>query len=247
LFRSSPWLWILALLAAGLALCALEMLRESWVARKVEALSGAGPIGARCAPFARPAEGARPRLYLIGDSGMSRWPPGLIDADWDVVNCGMGGETTAHLVRRIDNFDFVRPNDVVLIAAGVNDLVAASFLDPAAADKAIEQTSQHLSELAQAAGVRARLVLLATLVPPSRPSLIRLPVWKESLREFVALVNGKTRMTGGNGKIAIVDFAAALDSNDRRTPEAFRHDTLHLNASGYSRLAKTLNKALPPL
>jgi lysophospholipase L1-like esterase len=247
LFRSSPWLWILALLAAGLALCALEMLRESWIARKVEALTGAGPIGVKCTPGAPPAEGARPRLYLIGDSGMSRWPPGLIDANWDVVNCGMGGETTAYLVRRIDNFDFVRSKDVVLIAAGVNDLVAASFVDPASADKAIEQTSQHLSELAQAAGARGRLVLLATLVPPSRPSLIRLPVWKESLRDFVARVNEKTRTTGRNGKIAIVDFAAALETNDRRTPDAFRHDTLHLNASGYARLAETLNKALPPL
>jgi len=243
LFRSSPWLWILALVAAGLALCALEILRESWIARKVEALSGAGPIGARCA-LGAPAEGARPRLYLIGDSTMSRWPPGLIDANWDVVNCGMGGETTAHLLRRIDNFDFVRSKDVVLIAAGLNDLVAATFIGPAGADKAIEQTSRHLSELAQAAGARGGLVLLATVVPPSRPSLIRLPVWKESLRDFVARVNEKTRTAGGDRKIAIVDFAAALETNDRRTPDAFRRDTLHLNASGYSRLAETLNKAL---
>ncbi len=242
MFRSSPWLWILALVAAGLALCALAMLRESWIARKVEGLSGAGPIGARCAA---PAEDARPRLYLIGDLTMSRWPPGLIDANWDVVNCGMGGETTAHLLRRIDNFDFVRSHDVVLIAAGLNDLVAATFIDSAGAEKAIERTSQHLSELAQAAGARGRLVLLATLVPPSRPSLVRLPVWKESLRDFVARVNEKTRTIGGDGKIAIVDFAAALDTKDRRTPDAFRHDTLHLNASGYSRLAETLNKALP--
>jgi lysophospholipase L1-like esterase len=245
LFRSSPWLWILALLAAGLALCVLEMLRESWIARKVESLSGAGPIGGKCAPGAPPAVGARPRLFLIGDSAMSRWPPGLIDAKWDIVNCGMGGETTGHLVRRIDNFDFVRSKDVVLIAAGVNDLVAASFIDPAGADKAIEQTLRHLSELAQAAGASARLVLLATLVPPSRPSLIRLPVWRESLRDFVARVNEKTR-TAGRKNIVIVDFAAALETNDRRTPDAFRHDTLHLNASGYARLAETLNKALPP-
>jgi lysophospholipase L1-like esterase len=65
-------------------------------------------------------------------------------------------------------------------------------------------------------------------------------------------------VTGGQAKVALesalglnragfrpIIFAAALDSGDRRTPELFREDTLHLNSAGYVRRTAAVRRALP--
>jgi lysophospholipase L1-like esterase len=235
---------VLAFLAAAaflVAIYAVYLAREAWIADKIAALSAA-PSGERpCLA----KESDRRRLYLIGDSTLARWPAKSFDASWEVINCGVGGETSAQLARRFENFDFVRPQDAVLIASGLNDLVAAAFFDDTRAEEIRRKTTEQLLDLATAAGVRTRSVLLATLVPPSRPSLLRRLVWKESLRDLVAEANSALRAAKAEGRIEIVDFAAALDSGDRRTPDIFREDTLHLNAAGYARLAAAVQRALP--
>jgi lysophospholipase L1-like esterase len=181
---------------------------------------------------------------MIGDSTLARWPPNRMDARWNAVNCGHGGETTAQLVRRMGDFAFLRPGDTVLIAAGLNDLVAAGFSDPAGADKAVAEASRRLIALGRAASARGARVVLATVVPPSSPDFLRLLVWKEAIRDFSARVNADLRSAEREKRFGLVDFAAALESGDRRTPDAFRQDTLHLNAAGYQRLTKALNETL---
>ena len=42
----------------------------------------------------------------------------------------------------------------------------------------------------------------------------------------------------------LIDFSAALGTDDRGTPDAFRADTVHLNPLGYDRLAEALYRAL---
>jgi lysophospholipase L1-like esterase len=235
---------VLAMLAAVaflVAIYAVYLAREAWIAGKIAALSGAVTREHPCVA----TESDRRRLYLIGDSTLARWPTKTLDANWEVVNCGVGGETSAQLARRFENFDFVRPQDAVLIASGMNDLVAAAFFDGPKAEEIRQQTTERLLDLATAARVRSRSVLLATLVPPSRPSLPRRLVWKESLRDLAARVNGDLRAAKAAGRIEIVDFAAALDSGDRRTPDMFREDTVHLNAAGYAKLTAAVHRALP--
>ncbi|WP_294540711.1 SGNH/GDSL hydrolase family protein [uncultured Rhodoblastus sp.] len=239
--QGGPILAILAAAAGIFALYSVYLAREAWIAGRIAALSGAPAGGHSCAG----AESGLRRLYLIGDSTLARWPAKSFGAGWEVINCGIGGETAAQLARRFENFDFVRPQDAVLIAAGLNDLVAAAFFDGAKAKEIREQTTRGLTGLAHAASLRSRHVLLATLVPPSRPDLMRWLVWKESVRDLVAEANGALRGAKLDGRIEIVDFAAALDSADRRTPDIFRADTLHLNEAGYARLAEAVRRALP--
>ena len=232
---------VLAILATALVLVAFYSARNAWIAGKIAALSA--PVSRRVPCAAK--ESDRRRLYLIGDSSLARWPTEDLDAHWDVINCGVGGETAAQLARRFENFDFVRSQDVVLISSGGNDLGAAVFLDAAAAGQIVEKTTDGLIDLAKAASARSRLVLLATLIPPSRPSLARLAVWKESVRDFVFSANARLRKADRDGRIQIVDFAAALDSGDRRTPDVYRGDSVHLNAAGYARLTEAVNRLLP--
>jgi len=60
-------------------------------------------------------------------------------------------------------------------------------------------------------------------------------------------VNQRIRRYGSQPGVGVVDFSAALSVDDRRTPDKFRVDTLHLNPLGYDRLASALYLALDGL
>jgi lysophospholipase L1-like esterase len=57
-------------------------------------------------------------------------------------------------------------------------------------------------------------------------------------------VNQRLRRYGLQTGVGVVDFSAALGAGDRRTPDKFRADTLHLNPLGYDRLTSALYRAL---
>jgi len=201
------------------------------------------PARTPCAPAAD-SDGSRPRLYLIGDSSLSRWPTDRFAADREIVDCSLGQETAARLARRFANFDFLRPQDAALISSGLYDLVAASFLDSERAREKVEQTTKILLDLAQSAKTRDGRVLLATLIPPSGRDVGRRVAWREPLRDLIAQANERLRGSAPNGGIEIIDFAAVLDSDDRTTPNNYRIDALHVNAIANKRLAAAVEHAL---
>ena len=210
-------------------------------------------INARIAALSDPArtlrrssemQGDRPRLYLIGESSLTRWPTSNFAAGRETINCSLGQETTAQLTQRIANFDFLRPQDAVLISSGLYDLVAASLFDSTRASAAVEQTTRALFDLARSASASARQVLLATLIPPSARDDNRRERWREPLRDLVAQANQRLRQSTQNGRIAIVDFAAALGSDDRVTPSNYRIDALHVNAIANRKLVDAVERAL---
>jgi lysophospholipase L1-like esterase len=218
--------------------------RRAWIDRKVAALHAPPTLRFVDANAALPAKDGRRRVALIGDSSVARWPKADLSDAWAFVNRGVGGETTEQVAGRFDADALALQPDVIVLWAGINDLVAAEFLDPAGRQAAIDATVDRLSELARRADAQGARVLLATVVPPTRPELLRWPVWREGLRDAVAEVNQRLRAFGAASGIEIVDFAAALSSDDRRTPDAYRADALHLNATAYRKLSDVLRRAL---
>jgi lysophospholipase L1-like esterase len=108
---------------------------------------------------------------------------------WQFVNRGVGGETVGQVAQRFDADALSLDPDVIVLSAGGNDLIAADFLDPAARQAVIDRTCETLKDLSRRAAERGIPVLLATFAPPSRPDILRLPVWRESVRDSVAEVN----------------------------------------------------------
>jgi lysophospholipase L1-like esterase len=242
----------LALAAAG-AGCILAgivvgfVLRQNWIAGKIAALSAPPAATFSKENAALPPKGDRPRVVLIGDSGMARWPMERLSVRWEFINRGVGGETVGQVAQRFEADALSLSPDVIVVSAGGNDLIAAVFLDPSARRAVIDRTCERLEDLSRRAAGRGIRILIATLPPPSRPDILRLPVWRESVRDSVMELNERLRLFGAQSGAELVDFAAALAGGDRRTPDAFRADTLHLNASGYYRLAVALYPALDHL
>src|SRR5580704_2172495 len=220
--------------------------RHSWIERKIAALTSPPTRLFSQENAALPPKGGRPRVVLIGDSGIARWPTERLSKRWQFVNRGVGGETVGQVAQRFDVDALSLDPDAIVLSAGGNDLIAADFLDPARR-AVIDSTCETLKELSRRAAERGIPILVATLAPPSRPDILRLPVWRESVRDSLADVNQRIRRYGSQSGVGVVDFSAALSADDRRTPDKFHADTLHLNSLGYDRLASALYLALDGL
>jgi len=230
---------------AVLALYSPLAARAAWVRAKIAALSSPPSLVFADINATVPSKGARPRLVLIGDSRISRWSTDALAGRWEILNRGIGGETAAQLAARFQSDAIALDPDVIVIEAGINDLVAASHLDAPSRQSIVQQTVDTLRGLAHRAAESGCHVLLATIIPPARPEIWRLPVWNESVRDLVAEANTRLRRSQLPARTGVIDFSAALaDAGDRWIPDAYRFDTLHLNAAGYQRLTVLLGPVL---
>jgi lysophospholipase L1-like esterase len=135
---------------------------------------------------------------------------------------------------------------VVVIQSGANDLVAATFMDDVPGRAVVRETATTLLRLTEEGTASGAEVLLTTIIPPARPELLRLPVWKESLRRAVAEVNSELRRSALPNRARLIDLSVTLAGGDDRVlPDEFRLDAVHLNQAGYDRLTQQLLAALP--
>ena len=233
---------VLAAIAFSLALVA----RATWIRSKISALSS--PPSADYAELNRklPPKGHKLRVVLIGDSRVARWPTSGMGDRVEVINRGIGGETVAQMARRFERDAIALKPDVIMIQSGGNDLIAATFMNEAARRSVVRQSAETLIRLAKEASGSGVRVLLTTIIPAARPEVVRLPVWRESLRDEVAEVNNELRRSALPDRASVIDLSAALSGGDDRfLPDEFRLDAVHLNDAGYKRLTDQLLKSLP--
>src|SRR5262249_48045670 len=221
------------------------LVRAAWIHGKVAALSSPSPPLHQDANTKLPPKLARPRVVLIGDSRIARWPTAALANEWDVVNSGVAGETAAQLAFRFASDALALDPDVIVIEAGINDLVAASFLDEASKRKVIQDTAKTLIRLATNAASSGSQVYLGTIIPPAHPDIWRLAVWDDALPQFVAEVNATLRHSRLPDNVHLIDLAAILDTNNgKELPDQYRFDALHVNDLGYNRITNALQSLL---
>lgn len=221
--------------------------RASWIRAKIAALSSPSSADFADADRKLPSKGERPRIVLIGDSRIARWPASAFADRFEVVNRGVGGETSAQMAQRFRRDAIELKPDVIVIQSGGNDLVAATFMDDAARRAIIRQTAETLLRLAKEGAASGAEVLLTSIIPAARPEVLRLPVWNESLRDAVAEVNGALRRSHLPQHARLVDLSSELaGGDDRFLPDEFGLDAVHLNRAGYDRLTEAILRSLFP-
>jgi lysophospholipase L1-like esterase len=229
-------------LVAGLVFLASELRHREAALRLARSLELA-PAALR--PPAAPdwPEGAT-RVLIAGDSRVAQWAPRPEIPGQAVRFAGIGGETTAELRRRLErDLAFLAP-DRLVVAAGINDLVAAS-LNPAEAEAVVAELLVHLAAIADLGRSEGIAVTLATILQPSRPDPVRrLFFWSDAIRGLVERTNAGIRELAGREKLRLMDLDAALGTGPAAPlPGGFATDTLHLNAEAYRRLNLLLAEA----
>ncbi|HEX3536918.1 MAG TPA: GDSL-type esterase/lipase family protein [Stellaceae bacterium] len=174
------------------------------------------------------------RVLFLGDSLVEHFEIGAGAGLWreylsprGVLDAGVSGDRTEHLLWRLDNgtLDGPPPRAIVLLI-GTNDL------------------SYHRSPEDTADGIRAVLLKLREKLPQAR--ILLLGLWPRSaapespFRTQIATVNRLIASCADNRAIRYGEIGGALLEADGRLAAEIAADHLHPSTAGYTRLAPRL-------
>ena len=195
-------------------------------------------------PAPPPAWGpGRPRVLVAGDSRVAGWAPRPDIPGARPVFSGIGGETSAELRRRLERDLETLAPDRLIVAAGVNDLIAAS-LRPARAPSVLAGLEANLRAIAGQARAAGVEVTLLTIPRPARPGIARrVLLWSDDLPGLVEAANARIRAMEAPG-IRVLDADAALAGPPGAPlPADLAADAVHLGPEAYTRLNALLAEA----
>lgn len=236
--RLSPWL--LGLLLAGSLVTNLLLAR--WARDYYLALNRVNldPVGlgyyANTELNAKSTE--RKRILFYGDSRAFAWPVPDAFAAYEVINRGVGGQTTAQILARFEQDVLQLEPDVVVIQAGINDLKTVGLFHEQRAE-IIANCQSNIAAMVQRSQSMNAVVLLTTIFPTAQPSLVRRPFWSDDIAVAVEEVNAYLRSLAGEQVMIFDSWAVLAGSNNTIQPQ-YGHDLLHLNDRGYAALNRQL-------
>ena len=173
------------------------------------------------------------RVIFFGDSRIEGWHPRPELGGAEIIWRGVAGETTAQMLHRFAYDVIALDPAVVVIEAGINDLVAGAALGREA--EVAHATTENIAALVGAARSASVEVWLMTVLRPARPAPWRLPFWSDEIHDRVSQVNESLRGLAGDG-VVIIDADDRLAGDAGIMPARYASDTLHLNRSGYEQL-----------
>lgn len=188
---------------------------------------------------------AAKRMVIFGDSRAAQWADVLQVPGVQVVNRGISGETTAQMALRFERDVIALKPQMVVIQAGINDLVAAAVL-PEFEKGAVDAVKARLDRFVAASRAAGAVVVLTTVVRPASPPLWRRLVWSDRVFDLVDDVNRHIRGLAGAGArdpgVAVLDADRLLAGGSGSLPAQYATDALHLSDAALGVLSQELRK-----
>ena len=194
-------------------------------------------------------------VVLIGDSITSKWQGLALTkqlSGLQIINRGIPGDFTAHMLSRFDH-DVVQLHPrVVVILGGINDIVRIPL-------PSIEQNLASMAETAERHGIS---VVLATLPPTGPPrgeydpdalAGEHIPGHNESVSRQVEIVSGHEEIQALNDWIknfanqkhyTLVDYHSVLADDRGHYLKGLTTDGVHPSVEGYERMEPLLHEAI---
>jgi lysophospholipase L1-like esterase len=186
-----------------------------------------------------PGEG--PLLAFFGDSRALMWSPPSTLAGYRVVNRGIGNQTTAQILLRLDADLAPLHPAVVVLEAGVNDLKAIPEF-PEKRAEIVADCEANLHRIVDRCRQTGATVVLVSVFGIGDVSLWRRPFWSSDVASAVREVNASLQRLAGD-RVVLFDADAVLDDEPGHVRRAYQMDYLHLSGEGYA----ALNEKLVPL
>jgi lysophospholipase L1-like esterase len=163
-------------------------------------------------------------LLLLGDSltGGGRWEESF--PDWEVVNSGVAGDTTADVASRLDDVIAKQPAVVVLMA-GTNESRRAT----------VEQVVRGLEDI---------LFQLRHGLPDARLVVCSVLPRERERADWIRDVNIHVRQFAPTVKAEFLDLWPVFAEEDGELAAEFTADRLHLNERGYDAWSEQLRPFL---
>ncbi|MEZ4216171.1 MAG: GDSL-type esterase/lipase family protein [Myxococcota bacterium] len=236
--------WLLAVAAIAVAVTLAGALRNTFADARREAAIERPP-----GPSALPADPAaldpgERRILVLGDSRVRRWEPAPEIAGARVLLRGVGGETTRALrARAAAEIAAARPA-VVVVAAGINDVVAAG-LSPRLEAVLVDAAVANVAAIARDARAAGAAAVVLTMPRPAAPDPVRrLLVWSDRIPPLAARANAGLRALASEPGVRVVDADAALAGDSPLLPARYAVDALHFSPAAYAALNDLLRSEL---
>jgi lysophospholipase L1-like esterase len=169
-------------------------------------------------------------VVFFGDSRVRLWEPRPHLRDSRTIWRGVNGQTTAQMRYRFPQDVIAHRPRVVVLQAGINDLVAG--VATGQITQTLATASENVHAMIQAAVSSGSEVVLITVVRPHRPPLWRWPVWSRSMPNYVDTLN--TSLKGfASEHVRVLDADTLLAANEDYLPGKYAADTLHFNHAAY--------------
>lgn len=186
----------------------------------------------------------RVRVVLLGDSRIQQWTTWAVKPDREILNRGVGGQTTHQVLGRIETDVLALHPDVVLLQLGINDLKAIG-LYPAHRDAIAKACAENIIRIARQCQDAGAEVVLLTIFPRGPLEWARRAIWSPEIDTALSQVNQQL-MTLKEPRVRVVDCSQLLAENGE--PNAiFYDDALHLSDQGYAMLTSSLTPLLDTL
>jgi lysophospholipase L1-like esterase len=181
-----------------------------------------------------------PVLVLFGDSRALMWaePPRV--AGYRVVNRGIGFQTTAQILMRVESDVVPLHPAVVVLEAGVNDLKTIAQM-PELRSQIVADCESNLQRIVDRCRQAGATVVVVSVFGIGDVDLLRRPFWSDDVATAVREVNGFLPRLA-SGKVVFFDADPVLGSGGRIQRD-YQLDYLHLKPAGY----EALNGRLVPL
>jgi lysophospholipase L1-like esterase len=187
----------------------------------------------------------RPVLVLFGDSRIAMWPtPKSIDR-YRVVNRGVGHQTTAQMLLRLDADAIALHPAVVVIEAGINDLRAIADF-PRQRAEIVGECERNLALMVRRSRDAGATVVLLTVFNTGDVALWRRPFWSDAILAAVHEVNAFLPSLTGE-KVVLWDANPVLVDGEGKIRRDYQLDHLHLSPAGYDALNASLGPFLSSL
>ncbi|WNO09072.1 GDSL-type esterase/lipase family protein [Teredinibacter sp. KSP-S5-2] len=168
-------------------------------------------------------------VLFIGDSIIQGLAVNAVAGN--AVNLGIGGDTSAGVIRRIEDYRYLESASVIVIAIGVNDLAGASSNQAIVAN--IETILQRLPSKVK--------VVLSAILPVDEQASSGLLGYNQRIGE----INNALNMLAKKHGAVFIDAGADMkDANGNLKRILHIGDGLHLNPTGYQPFIHALQIAI---
>ncbi len=181
------------------------------------------------------------RVRFLGDSRAQQWFPPDLDGRVDVSNRGIGGQTSAQVLGRLDRDALNQGIDVLVLQVGVNDLKSITVLRQHG-EEIESHCYQNISEIVRRCVDARTRVIVTTIFPVGRRPVWRRIMCGKEMREAVKRMNQHLRRLE-SADVALLDAHSILVAKDGYLCNAYERGFVHINRPGY----EALNMYLLPL
>jgi lysophospholipase L1-like esterase len=184
------------------------------------------------------------RVILFGDSRIAYWDPLPSLKNCQLINRGIGGQTTAQTLLRLEGDVLQLKPAIVVLQVGINDLKTIGIF-PESKNDIISLCRENINIIVDQIVENDIQAVLLTIFPPGPVDLFRKPIWSDDICHGIEEVN-KMIMELEDRGVTVLDCDSILTSGGSIRPE-YAKDTLHLTSAGYEALNNSLSPVLNEL